>query len=752
MLSRSISLLNYRIPARSLSLIKFRNSSSGPEICVPFTDRPTLAISCTEFAQFSDGCAIACCGDTSVMVTAVSKSKPSSTNFMPLTVDYRQKAAAAGRIPMNFHKREYGASEHEILTSRLIDRSLRPLFHNYYCETQLICNLLAIDGIHDPEVLCINAASAALALSDIPWNGPVGAVRVGLINDKVIINPTRRELKESTLNMVVTAASQSLVVMLEGSANNVLLQNFLKAIKTGVKECQKIVQSISQLQKLKGKGKRIIEPVNEIDETVLSGIRSLVEMRIKEVFQDFTHDKLSRDDAIKEIRLNVLERLKQDQPEINMEMANEAFNIITKQIFRNLILENNIRCDGRRLDQLRNIKCDVDIFKPLHGSAFFQRGQTQVLCTIALDSLNSVLQMDPVSALITGLKEKNFFLHYEFPPYATKEIGRVGTTVRREVGHGALAEKALRSVIPPNFPFTIRLTSEVLQSNGSSSMATVCGGSLALLDAGVPISNPVAGVAIGLVTQFDGTNTKHINNYKILTDILGIEDYMGDMDFKIAGTNRGITALQADIKIPGVPLKIIMEAIQAGYDAKSQIIEIMNSAISKHRTEKKCWPVVETIEIPTNKRSKFIGPGGANIRRMLVNSGVQVTFQEEEGNYLIFAPNQDAMFEAKEFISNIVNSGKEPVLEFGGIYTAKIVELKESGVMVTLYDSMKPALLHNSQLDQRKVSDPRALNLQVGQDIQVKYFGLDPVSGQMRLSRKVLMGPASSAAINLQKS
>lgn len=734
--SRFSSILrSYRSLAKWYSTCKHENG-----VTVPITGRSSLSLSASEYAKFSDGCAIAKLGETSVMVTAVSKTKPSASGFLPLTVDYRQKAAAAGRIPMNFHRKEGAATEHEILTSRLIDRSLRPLFHNFFCETQIICNLLALDGVHDPEVLCINAASTALSLSDIPWAGPVGAVRVGIINDEIVINPSRRELKDSSLNMVVVATSQNLVIMLEAAGNSVLQQDFQKAIKSGVKECQKIVQAISQLQKQHGKPKREVDLPIEINDSLLSGVKSLVEMKIKEVFQDYSHDKLSRDDAIKEIRSNVLEKLKQDHPDINADSINEAFSVVTKQIFRNLILNNDIRCDGRALNELRKIKCDTDIFKPLHGSAFFQRGQTQVLCTVALDSLNSVLQMDPVSALITGLKEKNFFLHYEFPPYAVKEIGRVGPSARREVGHGALAEKALRPVIPQDFPFTIRLTSEVLQSNGSSSMATVCGGSMALFDAGVPITSPVAGVAIGLITEYEGTDTKHLNNYKILTDLLGIEDYMGDMDFKIAGTKKGITALQADIKIPGIPLKVVMEAVQAGCDAKNRIIEIMNSVISKPRTAKKdTWPVVEVIDIPANRRGRFIGPGGINMKRLLVNTGVQVTFLEDEGNFQLFAPNQDALNEAKEHIKSFIESCNIPVLEFGGVYKAKIVEIRESGVMITLYDSMRPTLLHNSQLDVRKVRDPKVLGLEVGQEIQVKYFGLDPVSGEMRLSRKVLM-------------
>ncbi|BET03201.1 polyribonucleotide nucleotidyltransferase [Nesidiocoris tenuis] len=722
-------------------------------VAVSFNNRTAeLRLSSTDFAQFADGCGVAQLGDTSVMVTVVSKTKPSSSNFMPLTVDYRQKAAAAGRIPTNYHRREMAPSEHEILTSRLIDRSLRPLFpSNYYYETQIVCNLLAVDGVYDPEVLCINASSLALSLSDVPWNGPVGAVRVGMIDNEPIVNPTRREMAASPLNLIVVAMSQNLVVMLESSAQNILQPDFLKAIKVGVKECQKIVQAISQLGKAKNKGKRDYTAV-EIDENLMTAVRHLSEMRLKEIFQNTTHDKLSRDEAVKNVRVDVLDKIKAEIDSINIDVASEAFGAVCKQIFRDLVLENDVRCDGRSLTDLRDISVKVDLFKPLHGTAFFQRGQTQVLCTVSLDSPNSVLQVDPISMLTSGLKEKNFFLHYEFPPYAVKEIGRMGPAVRREVGHGALAEKGIRPVIPSDYPFTIRLTSEVLQSNGSSSMASICGGSLALMDAGVPIDAAVAGVAMGLITRYDNGDPKQIGEYKILTDILGIEDYMGDMDFKIAGTKKGITALQADIKIPGLPLKIVMETVMQACDAKSKIIDIMNRVINQPRIDKKStMPVMELIEVPPNKRGQFIGPGGINLKRLLVNHGVQVTFQDDSGKYSIFAPNLEAMEEAKEIINKLISTDREPLLEFGGVYTAKIEEIRDIGVMVTLYQGMRPALLHVSQLDQRKVSDARVLNLEVGQEMQVKYFGLDPVSGQMRLSRKVLQGP-SSLGHNLQKS
>lgn len=692
-------------------------------------------------------------GDTAVLVTAVSKQKPTTgTNFLPLTVDYRQKFAAAGRIPTNFLRREMGASEKEILSARLVDRSVRALFPaEFRCETQLACNMLAVDHLFSPDVLAVNAASAALAVSDIPWNGPVGAVRVGLCDNEVIVNPTRRELQVSDLDLVVTATKQNMVVMMEGRGNVVLLQDFLKAIKVATREAQLIVQAIERLQKSHGRPKRSLEDIPVASEEVQEAVRSMSEMRLKEIFRNASHDKLSRDQAVNSVRTEVVDRVWSSFSEVDVSLIAEAFNKRAKETFRSLIFEEEHRCDGRGLDDMRKIACQIDLHRPLHGSALFQRGQTQVFCTVALDSPESALRLDSLSALETGVKSKNFFLHYEFPPYATGEIGRIGPIGRRELGHGALAEKGLTPVLPSNYPFTVRLTSEVLESNGSSSMATVCGGSLALMDAGVPISAPVAGVAIGLVTKCEENDTKHLQDYRILTDLLGIEDYMGDMDMKLAGTRKGITAIQTDLKLPGIPLKIVMESLQKGVEAKSRILDIMIDTIAMpRRTRKDCWPVSDRITIEPRQRMKLVGAGGMNLKKILVQTGAQVN-QEDESTFVIFAPSQESMDETRVVVKELLKEDRVPDLEFGGIYTAKITELKDIGALVTLYPSMPPSLLHNSQLDHRKVAHPSALGLEVGQEIQVKYFGRDPVSGFMRLSRKVLQTPIS-AVRNLDKS
>lgn len=721
--------------------IKFISNNSTEDVTINLSNGSNMILSAGKYARFTSGCVTAKMGETSVMTTVVRKSVPDDTSMVPLIVNYRQKAAAIGRIPTNFLRRELGQSEQEILTSRVIDRSLRPLFdQGYSYETQLVCNLLAVDGVYDPDILSINAASAALSISDIPWNGPVGAVRVGLIDKKHVINPSRRELQESSLNLILTCTAKNLVVMLEGYANDILEPDLRKAIRLGAKECQTIIQSITNLQIKIGKPKFEIETDQEFNNGVWNFVKEFSESELHNIFTCYSHDKISRDNAILYLKNKLLESIN-DQDSKYIAAATKAFSAVTREIFRSIVFQIEKRCDGRELDELRPIECQVNLFKPLHGSSFFQRGQTQVLCTVTLDSIESSLKLDNISMLTSGIKEKNFFLHYEFPPYATNETGKITGVNRREIGHGALAEKGLRAVIPKDYPFAIRLTSEVLESNGSSSMATICGGSLALMDAGVPISSAVAGVAMGLI--YNSENCASDDDFKILTDISGIEDYFGDMDFKIAGTKKGFTALQADVKVPGIPLKVVMKAIQKSTTAKGRIINIMNREIAAPaENDKQNKPVLETIEVPVHQRGRFLGIGGTNLKKIYHETGVNI-YPQSDTVFSMFAPNQTAMNEAKEMITQSIQKDMEPTLTFGDIYTAKIIEIRESGVMVTLYPNMAPTLLPNSQLDQRKIHHPSVLGLNVGDEIQVKYFGRDPVSGYIRLSRKVLQDPIS---------
>ncbi|XP_074501383.1 polyribonucleotide nucleotidyltransferase 1, mitochondrial [Sebastes fasciatus] len=746
-LGRCFSRLHVRLCHHSV----YRGHAQPRRLLVDLGDKK-LEISSGRFARFADGSAVVQLGDTSVMVTAVSKTKPSPSQFMPLVVDYRQKAAAAGRIPTNYLRRELGTTDNEILTSRLIDRAIRPLFPSgYFYDTQVLCNLLAVDGVNDPDVLAINAASAALALSDIPWHGPIGAVRVGMVDGELLINPTRAEMTASSLNLIVAGAPASQVVMIEASAENVLQQDFCHAVKVGVKHTQQIILAIQQLAREQKVTKRTPVKVFSAPTDMVEHVRQSASKKIYGVFTDYTHDKISRDEAINKVRLETEEDLKERFPQAEPFEVIESFNTVSKEVFRNLVLNEYRRCDGRELTAVRDISCDVDLFKPLHGSALFQRGQTQVLSSVTFDSLESSVKADIITTALSGIKSKNFMLHYEFPPYATNEIGKMGGINRRELGHGALAEKALRPVIPKDFPFTIRVTAEVLESNGSSSMASACGGSLALMDAGVPISSAVAGVAVGLISKASPDKPAEIQDYRLLTDILGIEDYLGDMDFKLAGTNKGITALQADVKIPGLPLKVVMEAIQQATVAKKDILNIMNKCTAKPReTRKANGPVVETVRVPASRRARFVGPGGYNLRRLQAQTGVTIS-QVDEETFSVFAPTPGAMNEAQDFISDICKDDQEQQLEFGAIYTATITEIRDIGVMVKLYPNMSAVLLHNSQLDHKRIKHPSALGLEVGQQIQVKYFGRDPTDGRMRLSRKVLQSPAATVVKTLSE-
>uniref|UniRef100_A0A2K5HZC2 Uncharacterized protein n=1 Tax=Colobus angolensis palliatus TaxID=336983 RepID=A0A2K5HZC2_COLAP len=645
--------------------------SYGP-FCLPGWDRGLiqlqvkLEISSGKLARFADGSAVVQSGDTAVMVTAVSKTKPSPSQFMPLVVDYRQKAAAAGRIPTNPLSREIGTSDQKFLTNC----SIRLIFPaGYFYDIQVLCNLLAVDGINELDVLAIN---------DILWNGPVGAI-----------------------------------VMLEASTENIIQQDFCHAIKVGVKYTQQIIQGIQQLVKeigvTKGTPQKLFTPLPEI-----------VKHRLYAVFTDCEYDKISRDEAVNKIRLDTAEQVKEIFPEVDLYEIIEFFNVVAKEVFRSIILNEYKRCDGRDLTLLRNTGCEV-------------------LCIVTFDSLESSIKLDQVIIAINGIKDKNFMLHYEFPSYATNEIVQVTGLNRRELGHGALAEKALYPVIPKDFPITVRVTSPVLESNGPCSMASAWGGTLALMDSGVPISPAVTDIAMGLATKTD-LEKGEIEDYHLLTDILRIEDYSGDMDFKIAGTNKGITALQADIKLSGIPMKIVMEAIQQASVAKKEILQIMNKTISKPQTSRKeNGPVVETVQVPLSKWEKLVGPGGYNLKKHQVETVVTIS-QVDEETFSIFASTPSAMHEAKDFIAEICKEDQEQQLEFGAGYIATITESRDTGVMVKLYPNMTV------------VKHPTALGLEVGQEIQVKYFGCDPADGRMRLSHKVLQSPATTVVRTLNDS
>eukprot|EP00105_Crassostrea_gigas_P011946 XP_011427789.1 PREDICTED: polyribonucleotide nucleotidyltransferase 1, mitochondrial [Crassostrea gigas] len=719
---------------------RWASTTSGVNSVTVKVGKRDLTIETGKLAKFADGAAVIKQGETSVLVTVVSKSLSQPSSFLPLTVDYRLKAAAAGRIPMNYFRRERGPTDNEILTSRVIDRSIRPLFpEDCQRELQVMCNVLAVDGENDPAVLSINAASCATALSLMPWNGPVGAVRVGYIDGKIVINPQRHELEKSDINLIVASSLQG-VVMLEGGANIVSYDLMKQAINTGHIENMKIIQSIQQMTENSTKAK---STPREVQDELWKTVYNVCSKAFYPIFNDHTHDKFSRDAKVKTEIEKATKVLLEIYPNVDRELLNSYIQKCFKEVFRKNIFKTDKRCDGRGLSDLRNISCSVDVLKPLHGSSLFQRGQTQVLCTMAYDSLDMSLKFDPVSQLISGVKEKNFMLHYEFPPYATNEIGRPGAALaRREIGHGALAERGLRPIIPDNLPFSLRVTSEVLESNGSSSMASVCGGSLALMDAGVPVKEAAAGVAIGLMTKinYQGETIDH----RILTDLLGIEDYCGDMDFKMAGTRNGITAIQADIKIEGLPLKIVSKAIDAGKSGIVRILDIMDTVIKTPRQDKKNSPVKETFVINPKKRGRIMGFGGSKIRELAQKTGVQMS-PVDDSVFELFAPDSSAMEEGKALLNSWLEEKPAPDMEFGAIYTVKILEVNVTGALVEIHKNMEPVFIHRRQLDTRLVEDARLLGFKPGDEIQVKYFGNDPTSGQVRLSRRLLLSPSVSA-------
>ena len=676
---------------------------------------PPLELASGHLARLADGCSEVRLGHTSVLST-VCRGRQLNPGFLPLTVDYRQKAAAAGRIPSNFLRRELGPSEKEILTSRMIDRSVRPLAARGWTEeVGVTCNLLSLDTQHDPDTLAVNSTSLALALSSLPWTRSVGAVRVGYIQNRPVINPSRRDLARSTVNLVISGTASGEATMIEGDARNVGSEVWLDCVRAGLEQCAKIAGDIDQLGRTHGKTKATVE-VSE-NNAFVEPVGIITKGKLRSIFTNTSLDKLARDKAMFSLRDETVKHYNYTQG------VAEAFNTVSKEMVRSLILDENVRVDGRFQNQLRPLHCEVNMYQPLHGSAMFQRGQTQVMCTVTLDSLNAAMKLDPMSAITGGLKEKNFLLHYEFPSFATGDVkgDRAGAN-RREMGHGALAERALRQVIPASSPWTVRLTSEVLESNGSSSMATVCGGTLALLDAGIKLEDRVSGVAMGLVTRGD-------KEAKVLTDINGMEDYLGDMDFKFAGTRSGVCAVQADVKVPGISEAVIREAVERGMEANTQILDTMDSCLKEPRTSKSCWPVTKSLQVPMSKRGKLLGPGGLNIKRISGETGVTINM-EEEGSWSMFAPSQEAMAEAELMVEQLITEEKAPDMEFGAVYTGRILEVTARGVMLELHPAMEPVLCHTSQLDARKVSHPSALGLEVGQEIQVKYYGRDPVSGE----------------------
>ena len=593
-------------------------------------------------AKQANGSVVISLGETNLLVNATAAGAlRDGQDFFPLTVDYRETFSAAGRFPGGYFKREGRPSEKEILTSRLCDRPLRPLFpKGFMNEVQVIGLLLSADMVNDPDILMVNGASAAMLISDIPWNGPVGCVRLGEIDGEFVVNPTHEQMLDSTLDLIYVGNEREMM-MIEGAAEQCPEDRFFEALQYAHGQVQKIIAAQKELAKICGKPKKEF-PLIVCKPEILEMCKEYVGGRLLEaVFQD---NKLKRQADVDALMNETAEAVKTKVGEENFDPAQikMAFEVLQEEVYRNNILDAGKRCDGRAYDELRPISCSTNLLPRVHGSALFTRGETQAFVMTTLGTSRDFQELD---GLTGGTKQKSFILHYNFPPYSVGETGRFGTPGRREIGHGALAERSLLPVLPSEdeFPYAIRLVSEIMESNGSTSMASVCGGCLSLMDAGVPIQTPVAGISCGLVTRFDenGKLLKHV----VLTDIIGAEDHFGDMDFKICGTKNGITGFQLDLKIQGLPFDIVKEAIERNRQTRMKILDIMHAAIAEPNKDlKPCAPRIKVMQIDPEKIGMLIGPGGKNIRRIVEVSGAQVDVDDDNpGRVLIYATSSESM-------------------------------------------------------------------------------------------------------------
>ena len=668
-------------------------------------------------------------GETTVFVsaTAASALRPGQ-DFFPLTVDYREKFSAAGKFPGGYFKREGKPTEKEILTSRLCDRPLRPLFpKGFMNEVQVIGILLSTDGVNEPDILMVNGASAALLISDVPWNGPVACVRLGQIDGEFVVNPTNDEMLDSDLDLIYVG-NENEMLMIEGSAEFISDQRFYEALEYAQKAIQPIIEAQKELARVAGKAKKefplVITP-SEVTEFCEAHAKDKVIEAL--AFDSYTERKLAIEAIVKETSEAMEAKFGAESVDSN-DIA-RAFDELQEKLYRQNILDTGKRVDGRGAQDLRTISADNGVLPRVHGSAVFNRGETQALVIATLGTSKDVQEMD---GLTGGATNKSFILHYNFPPFSTGEAGRFGFTGRREIGHGALAERSILPILPPEdeFPYAIRLVSEVMSSNGSTSMATICGGSLALMDAGVPISNPCAGISCGLVTEKDasGKITKHV----VLTDILGAEDHFGDMDFKIAGTQDGITGFQLDLKIPGLPFDITLEAIKQNAEARSQILSIMGEQLASPRDElREHAPRIHSMQIDPDKIGALIGPGGKNIRRITEISGAQVDINEDNsGKVLVFASSKESMDRAIQEIDMCTAE-----IEIGKTYRGIVRGIKEFGAFVECLPG-KEGLVHISELADFRVNKTEDI-CKLGDEMIVKCIGLD--KGKVKLSRKAAL-------------
>ena len=687
-----------------------------------------------KIARLSDGAVTLRFGDTILLVTAVSATSiKEGQDWFPLTVDYREKAAAVGKIPGSYFRREGRPSEKEILTCRMTDRPLRPLFpKGYLYDTQIIATLLSADGENDPDILCINGASAALCVSDIPFAGPIGAVRVGRINGEFIANPTHSQRERSDLNLVYAGTADQ-VIMIEGEAKEMPESEFIASLHFAQAQVALMVAAQVELVGLAPKEKREM-PLFAVRDALNDIAYQVAGDRIEGAI--YNASKAARGKAVGALKNEVKGAILTQFPDATPFEVSQAFENLQKKAFRRSILDHGKRADGRGTLDLRQLSGEVGLIPRSHGSALFARGETQAL---ALATLASAQESQNLDAYTGGESEKRFILHYNFPPFSVNETGRTGSPGRREIGHGALAERSLEAVVPSaqDFPYAIRISAEIMESNGSTSMASVCAGCLALMDAGVPVKRPVAGISVGLVTEFTAEDAKTPARYQVLTDIIGSEDHYGDMDFKLCGTEVGVTGYQLDLKLPGISLELLTEGIGRAKEARTKILEVMHGVLAAPRQEMSQYaPRIETVKINPDKIGLIIGPGGKTIKSIVAETGCEINI-EDDGSINIYSNNGDAMARAREIITGMTKE-----IEIGSMYDGRVVSIKEFGCFVEVLPG-KEGLVHISELADRRVNRTEDV-VRVGDTIPVKCIGIDE-KGRVKFSRRAAMRDRDAA-------
>ena len=678
-----------------------------------------LSFETGKLAKQAHGSVVVRQGDNVILATAVSNADPrEGIDFFPLTVDYREYTYAGGRIPGGFIKREGRPSEREILTSRQIDRPIRPLFpEGFRCETQVIAFVLSADTQNDPDVVAINGASAALTISDIPFQGPVGAVRVGLVNGQFLINPTYAEMRDSLLNIMVVGSADG-IVMIESGAKQVKEETVVDAIEFAHAEIKKICATINELRQKAGKPKREVT-APEFDEAYFKDLSKRIGSRLTDALDTQKHPKAESYALVKELKKELVAQLPEEDEDGQRKLAH-YYEILRERIFRNQVIDNKRRPDGRAFDEIRPIWIEVGVLPRTHGSAIFTRGETQALVTTTLGTSDDMQRLE----VFEGEAKKRFMLHYNFPPFSVGEVAFLRGAGRREIGHGALAERSISAVLPTEdkWPYALRVVSDILESNGSSSMATVCGASLSMMDAGVPLEAPVAGVAMGLVKEGD--------KYAILTDIAGAEDHYGDMDFKVAGTSDGITALQMDIKVMGITPQIMREALAQAQRGRLFILEKMQEVMSTPRETVSAYaPRIYTLQIPVDKIRDVIGPGGKMIRSIIEQTGVKIDV-EDSGRVNVASNDEASASKALQIIGDLTATA-----EVGKTYLGKVSRLADFGAFVEILPGTD-GLLHISEVAEHRIKDVRD-ELKEGDQVLVKVLSIE--GNRIRLSRKAIL-------------